>query len=98
MVYDYAFYNDLGDPNYDLDDARPVHGGSSKFNIWWIFVIRPCFYCSNVVYELLIELSLFTIPRFESSLALINNLNIYVLRDERFRHIKLPRFLGLDWS
>lgn len=30
-VYDYAFYNDLGDPDKDVDDARPVLGGSSEY-------------------------------------------------------------------
>ena len=30
-VYDYAFYNDLGDPDNNLDDARPVLGGSSEY-------------------------------------------------------------------
>lgn len=30
-VYDYAFYNDLGDPDHDLDDARPVLGGSTEY-------------------------------------------------------------------
>lgn len=30
-VYDYAFYNDLGNPDKDPDDARPVLGGSSEY-------------------------------------------------------------------
>ncbi|KAI3676060.1 hypothetical protein L1987_85656 [Smallanthus sonchifolius] len=30
-VYDYAFYNDLGDPDKDVDDARPVLEGSSEY-------------------------------------------------------------------
>lgn len=30
-VYDYAFYNDLGDPDNDPKDARPVLGGSSEY-------------------------------------------------------------------
>ena len=30
-VTDYAFYNDLGNPDNDLDDARPVLGGSAEY-------------------------------------------------------------------
>lgn len=30
-VYDYAFYNDLGDPDSDPKNARPVLGGSTEF-------------------------------------------------------------------
>lgn len=30
-VYDYAYYNDLGDPDKSLEYARPVLGGSAEF-------------------------------------------------------------------
>lgn len=30
-VYDYAFYNDLGDPDSDPKNARPVLGGSTEY-------------------------------------------------------------------
>jgi linoleate 9S-lipoxygenase len=30
-VYDYAYYNDLGDPDKDAKYARPVLGGSSEY-------------------------------------------------------------------
>lgn len=30
-VYDYAFYNDLGDPDKGEDYARPVLGGSAEY-------------------------------------------------------------------
>lgn len=30
-VYDYAFYNYLGDPNYDLDNVRAILGGSFEY-------------------------------------------------------------------
>lgn len=31
IIYDYALYNDLEDPDYDLDGVRPVLGGSFKY-------------------------------------------------------------------
>lgn len=30
-VYDYAYYNDLGDPDQGPETARPVLGGSSEY-------------------------------------------------------------------
>lgn len=30
-VYDYAYYNDLGDPDKGQDLSRPVLGGSSEY-------------------------------------------------------------------
>lgn len=30
-VYDYAYYNDLGDPDKGSTQARPVLGGSSEY-------------------------------------------------------------------
>ncbi|KAI3755015.1 hypothetical protein L1987_54808 [Smallanthus sonchifolius] len=79
-VYDYALYNDLGDPDNDVDDARPVLGGS--------FVYpyprrgrtgRP---------------STKSDPETESRLSILKSLDIYVPRDERFGELKLSAFLG----
>lgn len=30
-VYDYAYYNDLGDPDKGPESARPIYGGSSEY-------------------------------------------------------------------
>lgn len=79
-VYDYAFYNDLGDPDYDLDDARPVLGGSSEYP----YPRRGRTGRPPTKAD----------PETESRIPLINSLSIYVPSEERFGHLKLSDFLG----
>ncbi|PWA36039.1 linoleate 9S-lipoxygenase A [Artemisia annua] len=79
-VYDYAFYNDLGDPDNNLDDARPVLGGSSEYPYPRRGRTgRP---------------STSSDPKTESRLPLLKSLSIYIPADEQFGHLKLSDFLG----
>lgn len=79
-VYDYAYYNDLGDPDSGPDSARPVLGGSSDYPYPRRGRTgRP---------------PTKTDPNTESRIPLLMSLNIYVPRDERFGHLKLSDFLG----
>ncbi|XP_047955083.1 probable linoleate 9S-lipoxygenase 5 isoform X2 [Salvia hispanica] len=79
-VYDYAYYNDLGDPDRGEDSARPVLGGSSQYPYPRRGRTgRP---------------PTRTDPNTESRIPLIMSLNIYVPRDERFGHLKMSDFLG----
>ncbi|KAL8155569.1 putative linoleate 9S-lipoxygenase 5 [Apium graveolens] len=79
-VYDYAFYNDLGAPDSDPKNARPVLGGSTEYPYPRRGRTgRP---------------PTKTDPKTESRLPLIFSLNIYVPRDERFGHLKLSDFLA----
>ncbi|KAL5701873.1 hypothetical protein ACHQM5_027159 [Ranunculus cassubicifolius] len=78
-VYDYAFYNDLGDPDKDADHERPILGGSKRYPYPRRGRTgRP---------------PTKTDPNTESRLPLLS-LDIYVPRDERFGHIKLSDFLA----
>ncbi|KAL7585497.1 hypothetical protein Lser_V15G44872 [Lactuca serriola] len=79
-VYDYAFYNDLGNPDKDPDDARPVLGGSSEYP----YPRRGRTGRPPTKSD----------PNTESRLPLLMSLNIYVPRDERFGHLKLSDFLA----
>ncbi|GMY21572.1 probable linoleate 9S-lipoxygenase 5 isoform X1 [Fagus crenata] len=79
-VYDYAYYNDLGDPDKDAKYARPVLGGSSEYPYPRRGKTgRP---------------QTKTDPNAESRLNPLLSLNIYVPRDERFGPLKLSDFLG----
>ncbi|KAJ0734422.1 putative linoleate 13S-lipoxygenase [Helianthus annuus] len=78
-VYDYAFYNDLGEPD-DEDKVRPVIGGSSEYP----YPRRGR--TGRPPTE--------TDPETESRLSLIQFLNIYVPRDERFGHLRMSDFLA----
>ncbi|KAG8391000.1 hypothetical protein BUALT_Bualt01G0142500 [Buddleja alternifolia] len=79
-VYDYAYYNDLGDPDKGEDYARPVLGGSSQYPYPRRGkTSRPP---TN------------TDPNSESRIPLLMSLNIYVPRDERFGHLKMSDFLA----
>ncbi|XP_047951982.1 probable linoleate 9S-lipoxygenase 5 [Salvia hispanica] len=79
-VYDYAYYNDLADPDSGQDSARPVLGGSSRYPYPRRGRTgRP---------------PTKTDPNTESRIPLLMSLNIYVPRDERFGHLKLSDFLG----
>ncbi|KAL6278608.1 hypothetical protein ACE6H2_022209 [Prunus campanulata] len=79
-VYDYAYYNDLGNPDKGSKYARPTLGGSSEYP----YPRRgrtgrpPTKTDSNS----------------ESRIPLLMSLNIYVPRDERFGHLKLSDFLA----
>ncbi|KAJ0982301.1 hypothetical protein J5N97_010556 [Dioscorea zingiberensis] len=78
-VYNYAYYNDLGNPDVSPNLARPVLGGSEEFPYPRRGKTgRP---------------PTKTDPSSESRLSLLN-LDIYVPRDERFGHIKMSDFLG----
>ncbi|VVA33122.1 PREDICTED: linoleate 9S-lipoxygenase [Prunus dulcis] len=79
-VYDYAYYNDLGNPDKGQEYARPVLGGSSEFPYPRRGRTgRP---------------PTKTDPNTESQLKLIMSLNIYVPRDERFGPLKLSDLLA----
>ncbi|KAK4283368.1 hypothetical protein QN277_000323 [Acacia crassicarpa] len=79
-VYDYAYYNDLGDPDKGPDYARPVLGGSSEYP----YPRRGRTGRPPSKSD----------PNTESRLSLAMSLNIYVPRDERFGHLKLADFLA----
>ncbi|XP_051144909.1 probable linoleate 9S-lipoxygenase 5 [Andrographis paniculata] len=79
-VYDYAYYNDLGDPDKGEDYARPVLGGSSEYPYPRRGRTgRP---------------PTKTDPTTESRIPLLLGLNIHVPRDERYGHLKMSDFLG----
>ncbi|KAK9054798.1 hypothetical protein SSX86_025877 [Deinandra increscens subsp. villosa] len=78
-VYDYALYNDLGDPD-DMEKVRPVIGGSSEFPY-----PRRC-RTGRPPNESDLET--------ESRLSVLESLKIYVPRDERFGHLKKSDFLA----
>ncbi|KAK4282802.1 hypothetical protein QN277_014133 [Acacia crassicarpa] len=79
-VYDYAYYNDLGDPDKGPDYARPILGGSSEYP----YPRRGRTGRPPSKSD----------PNTESRLSLAMSLNIYVPRDERFGHLKLADFLA----
>eukprot|EP01018_Ginkgo_biloba_P032635 Gb_15016 [translate_table: standard] len=78
-IYDYDFYNDLGDPDKDQELSRPVLGGSKDFPYPRRGRTgRP---------------PTGTDPSTETRLPLVS-LNILVPRDERFGHLKMSDFLA----
>ncbi|XP_034706087.1 probable linoleate 9S-lipoxygenase 5 [Vitis riparia] len=79
-VYDYAYYNDLGNPDRDLKYARPVLGGSAEYP----YPRRGRTGRPPSEKD----------PKTESRLPLVMSLNIYVPRDERFGHLKMSDFLA----
>lgn len=79
-VYDYAFYNDLGDPDDGPKKVRPILGGSSEYP----YPRRGRTGRKPTK----------TDPNTESRLPLLMSLNIYVPRDERFGHLKMSDFLA----
>ncbi|CAM8938149.1 unnamed protein product [Rhodiola kirilowii] len=74
-VYDYAVYNDLGNPDKGSKYERPTLGGSLKYP----YPRRgrtsrpPCK----------------TDPTCESRIHILKSIQVYVPRDERFSHLKL---------
>ncbi|CAI9102208.1 OLC1v1000442C2 [Oldenlandia corymbosa var. corymbosa] len=79
-VYDYAYYNDLGDPDKGTTYVRPVLGGSPEYPYPRRGRTgRP---------------PTKTDPKSESRLPVINGINIYVPRDERFGHLKMSDFIA----
>ncbi|KAJ4968402.1 hypothetical protein NE237_015103 [Protea cynaroides] len=79
-VYDYALYNDLGDPILGTEYERPVLGGSAEYP--YPRRGRTGRKPSKID------------PKTESRIPLAMSLNIYVPRDERFGHIKMSDFLA----
>ncbi|XP_059437178.1 probable linoleate 9S-lipoxygenase 5 [Corylus avellana] len=79
-VYDYAYYNDLGNPDKGPKYVRPVLGGSSEYP----YPRRGR--TGRPPSE--------TDPNSESRMKLLKSLNIYVPRDERFGHLKMSDFLA----
>ncbi|KAJ7967915.1 Lipoxygenase [Quillaja saponaria] len=79
-VYDYAYYNDLGNPDKGPTYARPILGGSSEYP----YPRRGRTGRSPTV----------TDPNSESRLNNLKSLNIYVPRDERFGHQKMSDFIA----
>ncbi|XP_012089361.2 probable linoleate 9S-lipoxygenase 5 isoform X2 [Jatropha curcas] len=78
-VYDYAYYNDLGDPDKDPKYARPTLGGSTE---------HPYPRRVRTGRE-----PMKTDPDCESRLPPHKSLSIYVPRDEQFGHSKKKEFI-----
>ncbi|RWW56801.1 hypothetical protein BHE74_00036453 [Ensete ventricosum] len=78
-VYNYAYYNDLGNPDKGQDYARPILGGSQEHP--YPRRGRTGRHPTK------------TDPNYESRLSLLS-LDIYVPRDERFGHLKMSDFLA----
>nr|AEQ30071.1 lipoxygenase [Litchi chinensis] len=79
-VYDYAYYNDLGNPDKGAKYARPVLGGSAEYP----YPRRGRTGRPPTKSD----------PNTESRLPVTSSLNIYVPRDERFGHLKMSDFLA----
>ncbi|KAM1130619.1 hypothetical protein ACFX19_045949 [Malus domestica] len=79
-VYDYAYYNDLGDPDKGSEYVRPIMGGSTEYP----YPRRGR--TGRPPKE--------TDPNTESRLPIVSSLSIYVPRDERFGHLKMSDFLA----
>ncbi|XP_061348489.1 probable linoleate 9S-lipoxygenase 5 [Gastrolobium bilobum] len=79
-VYDYAYYNDLGNPDKGPEYDRPVLGGSSEYP----YPRRGRTGRPPAKSD----------PNSESRLNLAMSLDIYVPRDERFGHLKMADFLA----
>ncbi|KAL3728281.1 hypothetical protein ACJRO7_032950 [Eucalyptus globulus] len=79
-VYDYAYYNDLGNPDKDAKYARPVLGGSAEYPYPRRGRTgRP---------------PTKTDPNTERRVPALMSLDIYVPRDEWFSHLKMSDFLA----
>ncbi|CAO2836686.1 unnamed protein product [Amaranthus hypochondriacus] len=79
-VYDYAFYNDLGEPDKGPEHVRPIYGGSAEYPYPRRGRTgRP---------------PTKTDPLTETRLPIFKAKEFYVPRDEKFGDIKLSDFLG----
>ncbi|XP_065863329.1 linoleate 9S-lipoxygenase 5-like isoform X2 [Euphorbia lathyris] len=78
-VYDYDYYNDLGNPDKGKEYARPVLGGTQEYP----YPRRGRTGRKRTK----------TDPNIERRLPLLS-LDIYVPRDERFGHVKFSDFLA----
>ncbi|KAL2325272.1 hypothetical protein Fmac_024330 [Flemingia macrophylla] len=79
-VYDYAYYNDLGNPDKGSQHARPLLGGSKEYP----YPRRGRTGRPPAKSD----------PNSESRVDLASSLDIYVPRDERFGHLKMADFLA----
>ncbi|KAI3440437.1 Lipoxygenase [Psidium guajava] len=79
-VYDYAYYNDLSEPQKGLNYVRPILGGSSDYP----YPRRGRTGRPPTKED----------PNVESRLPVLQSLSIYVPRDERFSHIKFSDLLA----
>ncbi|KAM4108350.1 hypothetical protein ACB094_03G038600 [Castanea mollissima] len=79
-VYDYAYYNDLGNPDKGPEHVRPVLGGSSEYP----------YPRRGRTGRPLTETDRNTESRLNPLLSII----IYVPRDERFGHLKMSDFVA----
>ncbi|KAK7258866.1 hypothetical protein RIF29_24454 [Crotalaria pallida] len=79
-VYDYAYYNDLGDPDKGPEYARQILGGSNEYPYPRRGRTGRPSSESDV--------------NSESRLSLTKSFDIYVPTDERFGHLKMSDFLA----
>ncbi|XP_021772934.1 probable linoleate 9S-lipoxygenase 5 [Chenopodium quinoa] len=79
-VYDYAYYNDLGEPDKGPEYVRPIYGGSAEYP----YPRRGRTSRPPTKSD----------PHTESRLPLIRGKDVYIPRDEKFGHIKLSDFLA----
>ncbi|GJQ90120.1 probable linoleate 9S-lipoxygenase 5 [Tanacetum coccineum] len=74
-IYDYDIYNDLSEPDRGSEHVRPILGGSSEFPY-----PRRC-RTGRAPSK--------TDPNMESRISILQSLNIYVPKDERFSDLKM---------
>ncbi|PWA87480.1 lipoxygenase [Artemisia annua] len=74
-IYDYDVYNDLSEPDRGPEHVRPILGGSSEFPY-----PRRC-RTGRAPSK--------TDPNMESRISILQSLNIYVPKDERFSDLKM---------
>ncbi|KMT13761.1 hypothetical protein BVRB_4g081370 [Beta vulgaris subsp. vulgaris] len=79
-VYDYAYYNDLGEPDKGLKYVRPIYGGSTEYP----YPRRQRTSRPPTKKD----------PHTESRLPLMKGRDVYIPRDEKFGHVKFSDFMG----
>ncbi|KAK9137304.1 hypothetical protein Sjap_007898 [Stephania japonica] len=90
-IYDYALYNDLGDPDKGPEQARPVLEGLQS--TLTLEEEEPAGHLQRQVTNLNSVKQTILYPDSESRLPLYR-VDIYVPRDERFGHLRVADFLG----